>query len=284
MFEWLRRGNGSSQPAGSGNLRPATPYENGAGLETDDEAPMIDLRGISKVYHTDAGPFPALKQIDLQVYPGEFVAVVGKSGSGKSTLINMFTGIDHPTDGEVVVARTNIRQLNEGQMAQWRGKHMGIVFQFFQLLPTLTLIENVMLPMDLCQVYSAGERPERALHLLEQVGVAEDAFKFPSAVSGGHQQRAAIARALANDPPIVVADEPTGNLDSKTAEIIFALFESLVAARKTILMVTHDEELASRVPRTLMLTDGEISDEVIRRPAVEILEETRPTGRVRETL
>ena len=284
MFKWLHRGNGLDRPAGPGNRHPAAQVAGAAGLEADGDELMIDLRGISKVYHTDAGPFPALKDVDLQVYPGEFVAVVGKSGSGKSTLINMFTGIDHPTDGEVVVARTNIRQLSEGQMAQWRGKHMGIVFQFFQLLPTLTLIENVMLPMDLCQVYAAGERPERAMYLLEQVGVAEDAQKFPSAVSGGHQQRAAIARALANDPPIVVADEPTGNLDSKTAEIIFELFESLVAARKTILMVTHDEELAARVPRTLMLVDGEFADEVIRRPSVGAFDETRPAGRVRERL
>ena len=284
MFEWLRRSNGSVYQKRSAKQRTSAPPVGRAGLGAGRDEPMIDLRGISKVYHTDAGPFPALKGIDLQVYPGEFVAVVGKSGSGKSTLINMFTGIDHPTDGEVVVAQTNIRQLSEGEMAQWRGKHMGIVFQFFQLLPTLTLIENVMLPMDLCQVYPAGQRPERAMYVLEQVGVAEDAYKFPSAVSGGHQQRAAIARALANDPPIVVADEPTGNLDSKTAEIIFELFESLVAARKTILMVTHDEELAARVPRTLMLADGEIADEVIRRPAVGALDETRPAGRMRERL
>jgi putative ABC transport system ATP-binding protein len=284
MFDWLRRGNGSVPQRHAVGRRGAVPRAAGAGLGLADEEPMIDLRDISKIYHTDAGPFPALKGIDLQVYPGEFVAVVGKSGSGKSTLINMFTGIDHPTGGEVVVAQTNIRQLSEGEMAQWRGKHMGIVFQFFQLLPTLTLIENVMLPMDLCQVYPAGERPERALYLLEQVGVGEDVHKFPSAVSGGHQQRAAIARALANDPPIVVADEPTGNLDSKTAEIIFELFESLVAARKTILMVTHDEELAARVPRTLLLADGEIADEVIRQPAVGAFDEARPVGRMRERL
>jgi putative ABC transport system ATP-binding protein len=222
---------------------------------------MIDLRGITKVYETDAGPFLALKGIDLQVYPGEFVAVVGKSGSGKSTLINMFTGIDHPTSGEVIVAQTRIRQLDEGQMAEWRGRRMGIVFQFFQLLPTLTIAENVMLPMDLCQMYGAGERYERALSLLEQMGMVDVAHRFPAAVSGGHQQRAAIARALANDPPIVVADEPTGNLDSKAAEDVFCLFGSLVANGKTILMVTHDDELASRVHRTLTLADGEFVDE-----------------------
>jgi putative ABC transport system ATP-binding protein len=225
---------------------------------------MIDLQAITKVYETDAGPFLALKGIDLQVYPGEFVAVVGKSGSGKSTLINMFTGIDHPTDGEVVVAGTQIRQLDEGQMAEWRGRHLGIVFQFFQLLPTLNLIENVMLPMDLCQIFEEGERPKRAMHLLDQMGLADDATKFPAAVSGGHQQRAAIARALANDPPILVADEPTGNLDSRTAEGVFRLFESLVAGGKTILMVTHDRELAARVPRAFTLADGLFVDEAHR--------------------
>jgi putative ABC transport system ATP-binding protein len=229
---------------------------------------MISLRGITKAYKTDAGPFWALKGIDLQIYRGEFVAVVGKSGSGKSTLINMFTGIDHPTEGEVIVAQRHIRELSEGQMAEWRGRQMGIVFQFFQLLPTLTIAENVMLPMDLCEVYEPGERYDRAVHLLEQVGMADYAQKFPTAVSGGHQQRAAIARALANDPPIVVADEPTGNLDSKTADAVFGLFESLVAGGKTILMVTHDDELASLVPRSLTLADGLIVDEVVRLSAV----------------
>jgi putative ABC transport system ATP-binding protein len=232
---------------------------------------MISLRGITKAYQTDAGPFWALKGIDLQVYPGEFVSVVGKSGSGKSTLINMFTGIDHPTAGEVIVARTQIRQLDEGQMAEWRGRHMGIVFQFFQLLPTLTVVENVMLPMDLAGIYEPEERYERAMHRLEQVGVADFAEKFPSAVSGGHQQRAAIARALANDPAILVADEPTGNLDSKTADAVFRLFESLVAEGKTILMVTHDRELAGRVQRTYTLADGLIVDEEVRLLAPPIL-------------
>jgi putative ABC transport system ATP-binding protein len=226
---------------------------------------LIDLRGISKVYETAVGPFPALVDIDLQVQAGEFVAVVGKSGCGKSTLINMFTGIDHPSDGEVVVAQTSIRRLDEGQMAEWRGRTMGIVFQFFQLLPTLTIAENVMLPMDLCGMFANRERRDRALHLLAQVGLAGDADKFPSAVSGGQQQRAAIARALANDPPIVVADEPTGNLDSRAAETVFSLFESLVAGGKTIVMVTHDDDLASRVPRTIILADGRIVDEVRRR-------------------
>jgi putative ABC transport system ATP-binding protein len=257
MFDWCRK-------SGKRNGR------NGQALSAGEEKAlhlaeaMISLRGITKAYDTAAGPFWALKGIDLQVYPGEFVSVVGKSGSGKSTLINMFTGIDHPTDGEAVVAQTHIRQLDEGRMAEWRGRHMGIVFQFFQLLPTLTIAENVMLPMDLCQMYDPGERYERALHVLDQVGVADYAAKFPTAVSGGHQQRAAIARALANDPPILVADEPTGNLDSSTADSIFWLFESLVDEGKTVLMVTHDAELAGRAPRTLTLADGLIVDEEIR--------------------
>ena len=217
---------------------------------------MIDLRGITKVYPTPAGPFPALKGIDLQIRAGEFVAVVGKSGSGKSTLINVFTGIDHPTDGEAIVAGTRLRDLSEGQIAQWRGRTMGIVFQFFQLLPTLTLVENVLLPMDLCNIYAPAERYAKAMRVLEQVGLAGDAHKFPSAVSGGQQQRAAIARALANDPAIIVADEPTGNLDSRAAETIFALFEASAAAGKTIVMVTHDDELAARAQRTVTLVDG----------------------------
>jgi putative ABC transport system ATP-binding protein len=257
MFNWLRPDRQAADPnrAGTGG--------NGSSPAASGTEPMIDLRGVTKVYQTDAGPFPALKDVDLQVWAGEFVAVVGKSGSGKSTLINMFTGIDHPTAGQVVVARTPIRQLDEGRMAEWRGQHLGIVFQFFQLLPTLTLAENVMLPMDLCRVYEPAQRRERALYLLDRVGLAEDADKFPSSVSGGHQQRAAIARALANDPPILVADEPTGNLDSKTAEAVFDLFRSLVDAGKTILMVTHDEELAARAQRTLTLADGEFVAETV---------------------
>ena len=221
-------------------------------------AGIIDLRNIVKVYETAAGPFTALKGVDLTVQAGEFVAVVGKSGSGKSTLINMFTGIDHPTEGEVIVANTPIRKLDEGQMAEWRGKHMGIIFQFFQLLPTLSIVENVMIPMDLAGLYGMDERYSRAVYLLEQVGMADDAHKFPAALSAGQQQRAAIARALANDPPILVADEPTGNLDTKNAATVFALFASLVDQGKTILMVTHDAELAREAPRTVTIADGRI--------------------------
>ena len=200
--------------------------------EPDERGPLIDLRGLTKTYETPQGPFPALRGIDLQIGRGEFLSVVGKSGSGKSTLINMFTGIDHPSAGEIVVAGARIRELNEGQMAQWRGRTMGIVFQFFQLLPALTLAENIMLPMDLCQIHPPGERYGRALALLEQVGLAEDAHRFPSAVSGGEQQRAAIARALANDPAIIVADEPTGNLDSRGRGSHFFAIRALGGGRQ----------------------------------------------------
>jgi putative ABC transport system ATP-binding protein len=199
---------------------------------------------------------------------GEFLAVIGKSGSGKSTLINMITGIDRPTSGEVLVGDTAVHTLSEGQMAVWRGKALGIIFQFFQLLPTLTIVENVMLPMDFGNMYTPRERRERALHLLEQVEMADNAHKLPSAVSGGQQQRVAIARALANDPPILVADEPTGNLDSKTANAVFSMFETLVGQGKTILMVTHDNDLAKRVTRAVLVADGEIVDEIINSPRV----------------
>ena len=219
---------------------------------------LIELQQVTKNYETAAGLFSALKQVDLGVDRGEFVAVVGKSGSGKSTLINMITGIDRPTAGEVLVGDAALHTLNEGQLARWRGRNMGVIFQFFQLLPTLTVLENVMLPMDFCNMYSSRERVERGMHYLEQVEMADHAHKLPSATSGGQQQRVAIARALANDPPILVADEPTGNLDSKTADAIFHLFLTLVSQGKTILMVTHDAELAARASRTITVTDGEL--------------------------
>jgi putative ABC transport system ATP-binding protein len=220
---------------------------------------LIELQQVTKNYETAAGLFSALKQVDLKVDVGEFVAVVGKSGSGKSTLINMITGIDRPTAGEVLVGDAAVHILNEGQLARWRGRNMGVIFQFFQLLPTLTVLENVMLPMDFCNMYSSRARVERAIHYLEQVEMADHAHKLPSATSGGQQQRVAIARALANDPPILVADEPTGNLDSKTAEAIFHLFLALVSQGKTILMVTHDADLAARAGRTITVTDGELA-------------------------
>lgn len=229
------------------------------------EKRLIDLHQVVKTYESSAGKFTALKGIDLQVTAGEFVAIVGKSGSGKSTLINVITGIDRPTSGQVLVGDIGVHTLNEGQMAVWRGRTIGVVFQFFQLLPTLTTIENVMLPMDLCQMYPPGERYERAMHLLEQIGMADHAHKLPLALSGGQQQSVAIARGLANDPPLLAADEPTGNLDSRTAEAVFRLFENLVDSGKTILMVTHDNDLARRAKRTVVLADGEIVDEIANR-------------------
>jgi putative ABC transport system ATP-binding protein len=244
-------------------LKKNNKNDNGDGAYRHGNTHLIDLQNVVKVYESVAGSFTALKGIDLQVDTGDFVAIIGKSGSGKSTLINMMAGIDHPTSGRIIVGDHVINHFSEGQMAQWRGRNMGVVFQFFQLLPTLTIIENVMLPMDFCNVYAPKERVERAMHLLEQVEMEENAYKLPSAVSGGQQQRAAIARALANDPPILVADEPTGNLDSKTADAVFQLFENMVSEGKTILMVTHDNDLARRALRSIVITDGEISHEAI---------------------
>jgi ABC-type lipoprotein export system ATPase subunit len=226
-------------------------------------AHLIDLRNIVKTFESAAGSFTALKGVSLTVDRGEFVAVIGKSGSGKSTLINMVTGIDRPSSGEVIVGGIPVHTLSEGQMSVWRGKNLGIIFQFFQLLPSLTVIENIMLPMDFCNMYRPGERRARAMALLEQVEMAEQADKLPSAISGGQQQRAAIARALANDPPILIADEPTGNLDSKTAEAVFQLFEDLVAAGKTIVMVTHDNDLARLASRSVIVSDGEIVNQYL---------------------
>jgi putative ABC transport system ATP-binding protein len=266
MFDLINRGgngangkNGKKHRNSNGKHTTALTKNNTYGIDETDS--IIELRDISKVYKTAAGPFSALKNINLDITTGEFISIVGKSGSGKSTLINMLTGIDRPTGGQVIVAETPIYKLDEGKMAVWRGEHIGIIFQFFQLLPTLTLIENVMIPMDFTKNYPLNERYDRALHLLDKVDMAQDADKFPSAVSGGQQQKVAIARALANDPPILVADEPTGNLDSASANSVFNLFESLVDQGKTILMVTHDNELAGRAPRTITLADGEIVQE-----------------------
>jgi len=217
---------------------------------------FIELHHVVKTYKSAAGPFTALHAVNLQVNAGEFVAVIGKSGSGKSTLINLLTGIDRPSSGEVFVGQTAVHRLNETQRAAWRGRTVGVIFQFFQLLPTLTILENVMLPMDFCATYTNQERRDRAFWLLESVDMADHAQKLPSATSGGQQQRAAIARALANDPPLLVADEPTGNLDTRTAAAVFQLFEDLVAGGKTILMVTHDPDLSQRVGRTILVADG----------------------------
>ena len=222
------------------------------------DVPLIELSEVVKAFEVEAGTFYALRGVDLSVRCGEFVAVIGKSGSGKSTLINMITGIDRPTSGEVNIGGVAVHKLTENQLAMWRGRNIGVVFQFFQLLPTLSVLDNIVLPMDFCGCYDTAERPRRALELLELVGLADQAGKLPTALSGGQQQRAAIARALANDPPILVADEPTGNLDSATADAVFSLFENLVAQGRTILMVTHDNDLARRVQRSVQVSDGRI--------------------------
>ena len=255
-------GNGSANGHGLNGTALAFPV-NSNGVNGSSKH-LIDLHNVVKAYHTPVGDFIALNGIDLQIGKGEFVGVVGKSGSGKSTLINMITGIDRPTSGDIFVGDQAIHNLKEGPMAEWRGRNMGVIFQFFQLLPMLSCIENVMLPMDFNNTYPLRERQDRAMHILQQVEMADHAFKLPSEVSGGQQQRVAIARALANDPPLLAADEPTGNLDSKTADSVFRLFENLVADGKTILMVTHDNELANRVTRTITIADGEIVDERIR--------------------
>ncbi|MBI3175532.1 MAG: ATP-binding cassette domain-containing protein [Chloroflexi bacterium] len=226
---------------------------------------MIHLRDVHKYYKTAIGDYHALNSIDLEIEAGEFVSIIGKSGSGKSTLLNMITGIDRPTSGEVFVNGTGVHTMGENKMARWRGKNLGIVFQFFQLLPTISVIENIMLPMDFCRTYPMRQREKRALELLEMVELADHAYKLPTALSGGQQQRIAIARALANDPPVIIADEPTGNLDSKTAESVFALFNDLVAKGKTIIIVTHDSGLAKRTHRTALIADGEIVNEYVAR-------------------
>jgi ABC-type lipoprotein export system ATPase subunit len=229
----------------------------------DAQQSIIELHGVQKSYQSAAGDFLALKGIDLQIGAGEFVSIIGKSGSGKSTLLNMITGIDRPTAGEVLVNGTAVHKLDENQLAGWRGDNLGIIFQFFQLLPALSLMQNVILPMDLAGKYKPKERREHAEHLLEIVELADQKHKLPSMVSGGQQQRAAMARALANDPPIIIADEPTGNLDSKTATKVFNLFNTLVEQGKTIIIVTHDSSLARRAHRTALITDGEIVNEFV---------------------
>jgi putative ABC transport system ATP-binding protein len=217
---------------------------------------MIKLQGLSKIYHTPAGEFFALRNIDLQIASGEFVAIVGKSGSGKSTLLNLVGGIDSPTSGTVEIDGKAIHGLNQSHLAAWRGRNVGFVFQFFQLLPTLTVAENVMLPMDFCRTYPVRERRKRALELLDGVGVAPQADKLPSALSGGEQQRAAIARALANNPPVILADEPTGNLDSVTAGAVLNLFRAMASSGTTVVIATHERDITRLVDRKVEVADG----------------------------
>lgn len=236
--------------------------------QASDDA-IIDLRRVTKTYENSAGTFTALKEVNFQALAHEFVAVVGKSGSGKSTLLNLLTGIDRPTSGEVLVAGTPVHALSQDQLALWRGRTIGMVFQFFQLLPTLTVLENVMLPMDFCRTFPGRERKERTWYLLEQVGLARHAHKLPAALSGGEQQRVAIARAQANDPLLIVADEPTGNLDTQTTDTILHLFLSWVKNGKTLVMVTHEREISGYATRTVTLSDGTITHSISPSPCSE---------------
>ena len=222
---------------------------------------MIELRQVSRRYDGPGGSIAALSDLSLQLRPGSFTAVVGKSGSGKSTLLSLVAGIDRPTSGEVLVAGQPLHQLDESRLATWRGRHVGVVFQFFQLLPTLTVLENVMLPMDFCATFPARQARERALMLLGSVGIEDQAHKLPLELSGGQQQRAAIARALANDPPVIVADEPTGNLDSHTAAAVLELLVSMARSSKTVLMVTHEREIGRVADRVITLADGRLVED-----------------------
>jgi putative ABC transport system ATP-binding protein len=228
--------------------------------QADQQPGTAELRGVSKRYETPERAFTALADVDLTLAPGEHVAIMGRSGSGKSTLLNMLTGIDRPSAGRVQVAGVDLGSLDEGALASFRGQHIGIVFQFFQLIPTLSVRENVLLAMELVDVVAPSARAARAQQLLEEVGIAAHADKLPSALSGGEQQRAAIARALANDPPFIVADEPTGNLDTQTAAAITELLRGLVRRGKTVVVVTHDPAVAATCSRVVHLTDGRISE------------------------
>jgi putative ABC transport system ATP-binding protein len=224
----------------------------------DQPAPFIDLRQATRAYAGPAGEIRALDAVDLTIPRAAFVAVIGRSGSGKSTLVNLIAGLDRPSAGEVWVAGKRIDTLGEDQLAGWRGRNVGVVFQFFQLLPTLTIVENVMLPMDFCATRPPRQARAHALALLDRVGIVEQADKLPAALSGGQQQRAAIARALANDPPLIVADEPTGNLDAQTAELVLDQLGQLCRDGRTVLMVTHEREVSRRVDRVVSLSDGRV--------------------------
>jgi putative ABC transport system ATP-binding protein len=229
--------------------------------------PLIALRGVSKTYVTAAGPFAALSEVDIEIGRGEFVAIVGQSGSGKSTMLNLLAGIDRPSSGELVVDGIAVHTLTERQLSAWRGASVGIVFQFFQLLPTLTAAENVMLPMDFCNRWPARQRRERALALLDRVGVADQADKFPGALSGGQQQRVAVARALANAPPILLADEPTGNLDSRSAQALMQVLRERVDEGETVILVTHDRAAIEQTARAVTLVDGRVVSDLGRTDA-----------------
>jgi len=225
------------------------------------QEPLIRLRNVTKVYQTEAGDFPALHSVSAEFRRGEFAAVIGKSGAGKSTLVNMISGVDRLTSGEVWVEDTPLHALSQDRISRWRGKNLGVIYQSFELLSQLSIVSNVMLPMDFCGLFVPGKSYEHAMRLLESVEIAEHAHKLPTMISGGQQQRVAIARALANDPAVIVADEPTGSLDSTTAERIYHIFEALAARGKTVVMVTHDESAASRVDHLLRIADGQIVED-----------------------
>lgn len=230
-------------------------------INQEKEKNFINLRNVIKTFEGQGGVFTALGGINLKISSGEYVGIVGKSGCGKTTLLNMISGIDRPTSGEIIVGGKSVQSFTESQMAVWRGRNIGVVFQFFQLLPTLSVLENVVLPMDFGNTFPLKERKKRAVLLLKKVGVEEQADKFPSSLSGGEQQRVAIARALANEPQIIAADEPTGNLDSRTAEMVFEIFDRLVEEGKTVILITHDREVGKRVKRCITLADGRIIDD-----------------------
>ena len=221
--------------------------------------PIVDVRDVVKKFIVGNTEITILKGLSFKVYSGEFVIIVGPSGNGKSTLLNMCTGIDFPNDGQVLVTGEDIHEMNANTQSLWRGSNVGIIFQFFQMMPSLTLFNNVMLPMELAGKYTRKERKERAEYLLEMVELKEQMHKLPSMVSGGQQQRAAISRAMANDPPLLIADEPTGNLDPKSAQMVFEVFQKLVAEGTTIMMVTHDKELAAKVSRQIEIVNGKIT-------------------------
>ncbi len=223
-----------------------------------DTQPLVSISNLYKSYDSADATVEVLHNINLTISPGERVAIVGKSGSGKTTLINLITGIDQPSAGDILIQQHPIHKLSENALAQWRGKNVGIVFQFFQLLPSLTILENIILPMDFCNQFARAQRASRAMELLNRVGIAEQAHKLPAALSGGQQQRAAIARALANDPPLVVADEPTGNLDSTTSDEILTLFGELAHEGKTLIAVSHERDISQHMDRVIQLKDGAI--------------------------
>jgi putative ABC transport system ATP-binding protein len=258
---------GGYSPNGRQFYAPVFADQNTLREESTRSDVLIRMRRVTKSFETTTGEFQALKGVDLDIHPGEFVAIVGKSGAGKTTLINMLTGVDRLTSGEVWIDGVPVHALDENHLALWRGRKLGIIYQSFYLMPSLSLLQNVLLPMDFCGLYQGRQSKGRGLDLLRQVELHEHAHKMPSAISGGQQQRVAIARALANDPPIIIADEPTGRLDSVTAEVIFGIFQELVKQGKTILMVTHDRSLAARVPRTIHIADGEIVPAPVHIPA-----------------